>query len=36
MHTFWKYITDSNLKMPYVGIFVKHFMLYVLKPKDIL
>ena len=24
MHIFWKYITDSSLKMPYVGIFVKH------------
>ena len=24
MHIFWKYITDSSLKMPYVGIFVKY------------
>ena len=24
MHIFWKYITDSSLKMPCVGIFVKH------------
>ena len=24
MHLFWKYITDSNLKMSCVGIFVKH------------
>ena len=24
MHIFWKYINDSGLKMPYVGIFVKH------------
>ena len=24
MHIFWKYITDSSLKMPCVGIFVKY------------
>ena len=24
MHIFWKYIIDSTLKMPCVGIFVKH------------
>ena len=24
MHIFWKYITDSSLKMQCVGIFVKH------------
>ena len=24
MHVFWKYITDSSLKMTWVGIFVKH------------
>ena len=24
MHIFWKYITNSSLKMPCVGIFVKH------------
>ena len=24
MHIFWKYITDSSLKMPCFGIFVKH------------
>ena len=24
MHIFWKCITDSGLKMPCVGIFVKH------------
>ena len=24
MHTFWKYITDSSLKMLCVGVFVKH------------
>ena len=24
MHTFWKYTTDSSLKMLCVGIFVKH------------
>ena len=24
MHIFWKYITDSSLKMPCIGIFVKH------------
>ena len=24
MHIFWKYCTDSSLKMPCVGIFVKH------------
>ena len=24
MHIFWKYLTDSSLKMPCVGIFVKH------------
>ena len=23
MHIFWKYITESSLKMPCVGIFVK-------------
>ena len=23
-HIFWKYITDSSLKMSYVGIFVNH------------
>ena len=24
MHIFWKYIPDSSLKMPHVGIFVNH------------
>ena len=24
MHILWKYITDSSLKMPFVGIFVEH------------
>ena len=24
MHISWNYITDSSLKMPYIGIFVKH------------
>ena len=24
MHISWKYFTDSSLKMPCVGIFVKH------------
>ena len=24
MHIFWKYIPNSSLEMPYVGIFVKH------------
>ena len=24
MHFFWKYITDSSLKMLCVGIFIKH------------
>ena len=24
MHIFWKYITDSSLKMLCVGIFIKH------------
>ena len=24
MYIFWKYIPNSSLEMPYVGIFVKH------------
>ena len=26
MHKFWKYINDSSLKIPYVGVFVKHIL----------
>ena len=29
MHIFWKYIFDSSLKMPFVGIFVKHILCFL-------
>ena len=29
MHIFWKYITDSSLKMPCAGIFVKHTLWFL-------
>ena len=29
MHIFWKYITDSSLKMLCVGIFVKHTLCFL-------
>ena len=29
MHIFWKYITDSSLKMSCVGIFVKHTLCFL-------
>ena len=34
MHIIWKYMTDSSLKMAYVGIFVKQTLcFFVLKPE---